>query len=513
LTIRDMRLRRMLPPYLAQERTVLVNPHNDMSSQVPLCVDLDGTLTFADLSVESVLAVARRRPWLLLLLPVWYLRGRHHLKSELAARSELAVSVLPYDERVIALVEEARSRGRATILVTGSNRKFAEQVRDHLGIFDEVLASDESSNLSGARKAEKLSSRFGAGQYEYVADHSVDLPVWSSAAAAVTANASRSVVRRVAALGKPHKDLPLMQQSLRSWARALRLHQWSKNLLLFIPLITGHALFVWSALSAAVLAFLCFGLCASAMYIINDLLDLDADRHHREKRHRPFASGQLSIGQGLLASATMLSLGLGLALVLPRGFQISLATYIAMTLLYSFRLKQFASLDVLTLAGLYTLRVIAGTFAAELALSFWLLAFSMFVFLCLALVKRVAELLELRSRQQNGGEVATTRGREYTTEDVPILQILGATSGYLSVLVLALYINSSDVSRLYATPEILWLIAPLMLLWVTRLWIVASRGRMNEDPILFATKDPETWVTAVVTIAILTAATLLSLPV
>jgi 4-hydroxybenzoate polyprenyltransferase/phosphoserine phosphatase len=479
---------------------------------LPLCVDLDGTLTYADLSIESLLRLVKSAPWLLPLILFWRLAGKARLKHELAKRADLDVSVLPYNERVIGLIRDARTEGRKTVLVTGSNQKFAQQVQTHLSIFDEVFASNERCNLTGKRKAAKLNEELGRGLYEYVSNGRVDLPIWGDAAAIVTVNAPSSVVRRCAAMGKPHRNLPVARHPLKAWSRAMRLHQWAKNALLFVPLITAHAFLQWEAVRGVILAFVAFGLCASATYIINDLLDLDADRHHQRKKKRPFASGALSAKEGILGSGALLIGGLGLAMLLPGRFQLALLAYIAVTLLYSFRLKRIASLDVLTLAGLYTLRVVAGAFAAEIPLSFWLLAFSMFVFLCLALVKRVAELIDLRSKQLLGSaQVGFARGREYSVEDIPILQNLGASSGYLAVLVLALYINSPEVSTLYTTPKILWLIAPLLLLWVTRLWVVTTRGYMDDDPILFAVKDPETWVTAAATALILTAATALRL--
>jgi 4-hydroxybenzoate polyprenyltransferase len=259
-------------------------------------------------------------------------------------------------------------------------------------------------------------------------------------------------------------------------------------------------------------AFLVFSLVASATYIVNDLFDLNSDRHHDSKRFRPFAAGTLSVKAGLALSATLLASGIGIALILPIGFQLSLLAYLVSTLLYSLRLKRVVSLDVIVLAGLYTLRVIAGAFAAEVPLSFWLLAFSMFIFLCLALVKRVAELIELQKKEALAEqEPGNVRGRDYKTADISILQILGTTSGYLAVLVVALYINSEEVTLLYRTPEILWLIAPLLLLWVTRLWVVTTRGLMDEDPILFAIKDSKTWVSALITAVILASATVVSL--
>jgi len=486
----------------------------DTPTKLPLCVDLDGTLTLSDVSIESLLSTLKRQPWLLIHVLFWRLQGKHRLKHELAARSDIDVTVLPYNPQVLDLVRTARDEGRRTILITGSNSKYAHRVGQHIGLFDEVYASDASCNLTGTRKAAKLNELLGEGLYEYVSNGAVDLPIWRSAASIVTVNAPRSVVNKCSAFGKPHRDLPVTRQPLKHWLKAMRLHQWAKNALLFVPLITAHAILEWQALSAVLVAFLSLGLCASATYMINDLLDLDSDRHHHKKKSRPFAAGALSVKAGVLGCAAMLACGLALALTLPIPFQLALLAYIVITLLYSFKLKRVASLDVLTLAGLYTLRVVAGAFAANVPLSFWLLAFSMFIFLCLALVKRVAELTELRTKQHLDPTLPTkARGREYSTEDIPILQVLGASSGYLAVLVLALYINSPEVFDLYKTPQILWLIAPLMLLWVTRLWVVTTRGYMDEDPILFAVKDPETWITAAITAGILTAATALNVTV
>ncbi|HEY9096022.1 MAG TPA: UbiA family prenyltransferase, partial [Hydrogenophaga sp.] len=279
-----------------------------------------------------------------------------------------------------------------------------------------------------------------------------------------------------------------------------------------IPVVTAHEVLNAHAMSGAVLAFLCFGVLASATYIINDMLDLEADRHHHKKRHRPFAAGTISLHTGVAAVVLLFATGWALAWNLSAGFQFAMAAYLVCTLLYSIRLKRFASLDVIVLAGLYTLRIIAGAFAADISLSFWLLAFSMFIFLSLAMVKRVAELVEMQKDERASGKVqGKLRGREYSTQDIVMLQAMGAASGYLAVLVLALYIHSPEVVDLYQTPQLLWLIAPLMLLWVTRLWMVTARGYMDEDPIFFAVKDPETWATGALVAGILTAATSLRL--
>lgn len=471
----------------------------------PLCVDLDDALLRSDLTLECLLGAVKRSPWLLPQMLLWRMAGTHRLAHELAARSDVDVSVLPYERSVLQAVSQARAEGRPTVLIAGSHRKYAERIAQHLGLFDEVYASDETVHLTRNNRSARLIELFGDAPFDYVTSAPVT-PSVHGAAGTVESSAAPFPVNPTSDDERSRARGPIA-----SWLKAMRIHQWAKNALLFVPLITAHAFFDVAALLNVVAAFFSFGLCASATYIVNDLLDLDADRHHRKKKWRPFASGALSVRSGLLGCAAMLATGAGIALALPDAFQLALLAYVVVTFLYSFLLKRVASLDVITLAGLYTLRVIAGAFAAGVALSFWLLAFSMFVFLCLAFVKRVAELLDLRSKQQLESVISgKARGREYSVEDIPILQTLGAASGYLAVLVLALYIHSQDVSTLYASPEVLWLIAPLMLLWVTRLWIVTTRGYMDEDPILFAVKDPETWITAAITATILVVATVWS---
>ena len=476
---------------------------------LPFCVDLDGTLIHTDLTFESLLSALKREPWLLLMLPIWLLKGKSHLKDQLARRAVLDISVLPYNQAVLALVREARNAGRQTVLVTGSHERLVEPIAEHLAIFDKVLATHAGFNLIGANKSRRLVELFGEGRFEYVANAQVDVSVWRSAAAAVTVNAPSQVVKRVAAMGKPHKDLPKANTGLRVWLRAIRIQQWVKNTLLFVPIITAHEVLNSEAVFAGLLAFVSFGTCASATYLINDLLDLDADRHHHKKKYRPFAAGTIDVQRGVTVIGVLMLTGIGLALLLPVGFQLSLAVYLVATLMYSLALKRVASLDVILLAGLYTLRIIAGAFATGIQLSFWLLAFSMFIFLSLALVKRVAELVEVRKQETAGSPSSgKLRGREYATDDINVLQSLGSSSGYLAVLVLALYINSEEVFALYRGPEFLWLIAPLLLLWVTRLWVITARGYMDEDPIFYAVKDPETWATVLIVLLIMLASTL-----
>ena len=280
------------------------------------------------------------------------------------------------------------------------------------------------------------------------------------------------------------------------WVGALRVHQWVKNLLVFLPLAAAHRAASPEAWFAAALAFAAFALVASSAYVVNDLADLAADRLHPRKRQRPFASGALPVAAGFVAAPVLVLAGAALGLLLPPLFQLALATYLALTLSYSFALKRIAVLDVVVLAALYTLRVIAGTFALGLDLSFWLLAFSMFVFLSLALVKRYAELHAARLEQRRA------IGRGYAIDDLPMLGAMGAASGYLAVLVLALYINSTASHALYARPTALWLLCPLLLYWMSRIWLITHRGEMHEDPVVFATRDRASWIVAALGLAV-----------
>ncbi|WP_372015821.1 UbiA family prenyltransferase [Pseudoxanthomonas sp. 10H] len=446
-----------------------------------LCVDLDGCLVRTDLLYESLLLLLRRNPAYLLLLPFWLLGGKAHLKAQIARRIELDPATLPYDPRVLEAVRASR---RTRVLCTAADARLAGQVAAHLGLFDEVVASDGTTNLGGREKARVLVERYGVGGFDYIGNHHVDLHVWRHANEAWIANAPDSLARRAAAVSRVGAHWPGERRSLLPWIKAIRLHQWLKNLLVFVPLLAAHRVLDPVAASQAVLAFLAFGLCASGAYLVNDLLDLHSDRQHPRKQRRPFASGRLPILHGLLA-APLLTLGGGLlAWLAAPAFVPVLLLYWLTTLGYSLWFKRIEMLDVTVLAGLYTLRIIGGAVAVGVPLSFWLLAFSMFIFLSLAILKRYTELAALVGEGR-----ARASGRGYAIEDLPLLQSLGGAAGYIAVLVLALYINSSDSVALYSRPQALWLLCPLLLYWVSRAWALAHRGRMHDDPVVFAATD------------------------
>lgn len=459
-----------------------------LADRTPLVVDLDGTLIHADLLIESGLQLLRSRPGLLGVLPLWLAGGKARLKQRLAAAVDVDVAGLPYDPRVLALIQSARDGGRRVVLATASDQRLARQVADRLGLFDDVLASDGRVNLGRSAKADALVSAYGVRGFDYVGNAAADLPVWAAARHALVVNAPQAVVHAARRVGKVQTVLPARRPGWAGWMRAIRLHQWLKNLLVFVPLLTSHRYADLSLVIQAGWAFLAFGLCASSVYLLNDLLDLPDDRRHASKRQRPLASGLIPAQQGMAASLALLLLAFGIAAAtLPAAFSVGLGTYYLLTLAYSLKLKRLMVVDVVVLALLYTLRIAVGGLGLGIALSSWLVAFSMFMFMSLALVKRHAELFTLQASPTGAGAVG---GRGYCVGDLPMIAALGAAAGYIAVLVLALYIDDDHTRGLYRHPQLIWLACPLLLTWVSRVWMLAHRGRMNEDPVVFAMRDP-----------------------
>lgn len=466
-----------------------------------LCVDLDGTLIRSDVLVESALALMRADAGMAIRLPFWLLRGKAYLKERIAAHADIDVRLLPYDERVLQLIEERRSAGHRIVLATATHRKFAQQIADHLGVFDEVIATEGQSNLSGARKRARLVDRFGERGFDYVGNSRDDLDVWASAGVGFVANAAPGVAEQASHAVRVEKVFESRNRGS-AYLRQVRLHQWAKNVLIFIPLILAHQTSNAALLWPTVLAFIAFGFTASSVYVLNDLLDLEADRHHVRKRHRPLAAGHIPITHGVLLAPLLLASALFISLWLPWLFLATLCSYYALTVAYSAYLKRREMLDVVTLAGLYTSRILAGAAVTGVPLSFWLLAFSLFFFLSLALVKRYSELVVMR-----GQGLLEAKGRGYQVADLSMLSSLGAASGYIAVLVMALYINSPEVRMLYAHPEVLWLSCPALLFWVGRIWILAHRGSVHDDPVVFALRDRWSQVLGIFLLVILVAAT------
>ncbi len=466
----------------------------------PLVVDMDGTLIKTDMLFESFLRVLKAKPWLVLAMPFWLLQGRQVLKQKLAACAEIDVSVLPFQSGVLSFLKAEKAGGRKVILATASTDVVAEKVASAAGVFDEVLASCGKVNLKGQSKAEALIERFGERGFDYIGNDSADIPVWKSSHTVHVVSASEAFANRSRSLGTEVGEwFQAPSASLITVLKALRVHQWVKNVLVFVPLLMAHRLGEPELLSKALLAFVAFCLCASSVYLLNDMIDIDDDRHHRSKKHRPIAAGDLSIAMALFIFPVLLCAGFAVAFfAVSAPFAYLLGLYYILTLAYSFALKRMLMVDVVVLAGLYTSRIAGGALAIDVELSFWLITFSVFIFLSLALVKRYAELLVLQ-----GSGSAEIKGRGYSVEDLPTLLSLGTASAYLSVLVMALYIDTQKVVELYGYPQMLWLLCPVVLFWVSRVWMLTHRGQMHDDPIVFAIKDPVSRYTAVCMVLIL----------
>jgi 4-hydroxybenzoate polyprenyltransferase len=448
----------------------------------PLCVDLDGTLVKSDTLADSLMVLARCHPTALLRAPFWAIKGKAHLKSQVGSLVTLDVAHLPYNRPLLDYLRDEHAAGRKLYLATGADGVLARSIATHLGIFDGVMASDGTVNLTANNKLLDLEQRFAGDGFDYIGNALPDLPLLQGARQAMLANPH---LRLNSALKS--RNIPVSRKFLdRSrfpLAKALRLHQWAKNLLVFLPFLLAHSFRAASALTALV-AFFCFSLTASATYIFNDLLDLEQDRAHLNKRNRAFAAGDLSVPAGVCISLLLAAVALIAAAYLPRTFLAYLLLYLVTTLTYSFALKRIVLVDVVILSSLYTIRMLAGAAATRTPISPWLAAFSVFLFLSLAMVKRFSELQNLHARGVN-----PTNGRGYLLSDTEQLRSFGTSSAYASIVIFALYINGHDVVALYHHASRMWLITPLLILWISRVWLLASRGELDEDPVVFALTD------------------------
>ena len=461
-----------------------IEPEAGPSAERPLCVDLDGTLVSTDTLHENLLAFLKHRFWQVWRLPFWLLRGKAQFKRRLAAAVSLDVAALPVLGDFVEFLRAEHARGRRLVLVTAADEQIARRIAEHFPFFAEVLTSDGEVNLRGAKKRARLVEKFGEKGFDYAGNGRVDLPVWRAAAGSIVVGASPAVERRAQRETQVLRVFGRQQGWFQNLRRTLRLHQWPKNILLVVPAITGHKLGDIEILERAGLGMAAFCLCASSVYVMNDLHDLEADRAHRTKCLRPFAAGQFPILGGLLLAPLLLALGFLGAVFLAPQFRFYLGMYCLSSTLYSWALKRVVLLDVFVLAGLYTLRILAGHGATGIGYSNWLLGFSLFTFLSLALLKRYVELH--RSRAMEDQSLA---GRGYQARDLQVVLTMGLASGYLAALVLALYISSREVVELYRKPMLLLFICPVLLYWMSRVWLLATRDQIDDDPVVFALKD------------------------
>jgi 4-hydroxybenzoate polyprenyltransferase len=467
----------------------------------PLVVDLDGTLLRTDLLHESLLRLLKQRPWALLMVPVWLLRGRVNLKRKLSELVHLNCAVLPIHEEFIEWLRSEKKRGRSLVLATASDQNLAARAVAHLELFDRVLGSRGSRNLKGHNKIEAIIQECGP-EFDYAGNSQSDQSVWRASRQAILVNAHRSVEALARRSANVTRVFPPAGGRLKAMIRSLRIYQWVKNLLIFVPAFTSHEGVHGPVIVKSMLGFLALSMCASGVYVANDLLDLEEDRQHSSKRDRPFASGECSILTGVLVGGLSMSAGLALGAWIGNGLLLVLLLYVFLASLYSLCLKKMLLLDVLTLAILYTVRVIVGHVLTGILFSAWLSSFMFFLFLSLAFSKRATELIKF---SQSGGDVVPGRG--YSRVDLPVIMTSGICSGFISSLVLALYINSDAVKGLYRRPELLWAIMPVLLYYIGRLWVMCGRGKLDDDPIIYSAKSPSTYYVAALILVVVIAAT------
>jgi 4-hydroxybenzoate polyprenyltransferase/phosphoserine phosphatase len=451
-------------------------------------VDLDGTLVRSDLLVESAFAHLGRNPLRAVGLLSAIRRGKAALKAAIAAKTDIDVSHLPYDEDVVSFVRQRRAAGSQVYLASASNERYVQALADHLGLFDGWFASNDNDNLSSGSMAGRLVEAFGEGGFDYVGNGRADLAVWAVARRRIAVRISPTVRSKLMDMDPDATVLEDATGGIHAWIRLLRVHQWAKNALVFVALVTAKR-FDLLALGEAIGAFLVFSLAASAMYILNDLVDLDADRKHPSKKRRPLAAGTVPITRAMVLIPALMIVGFSGALAIAPPLAAVLLVYLSLTTAYTFVLKRKMLVDVLVLALLYTIRVVGGAAAISVSMSEWLLSFSMLIFTALALIKRY---VELTARIDN--ELSESTNRNYRKSDLEIVAALAAAASFNAVTVFALYISSDAVRSLYRYPEALWLICFILMYWLGRALLMAHRRLMLDDPILFALRDWNSYI-------------------
>lgn len=456
----------------------------------PLCVDLDGSLIASDTLWEGLVALLMQKPLMIFQVIGWLLAGKAVLKKNVAEYTDRSGEDWPVRDEVVSYINQAKAQGRKVYLVTGAAQKTAEAISKHLGLFDGVYHSDEQINLTSTRKRDKLVQEFGDGGFDYIGNSADDIAVFNSARRGIVVAPDRAA--KTWLKQNQSEEIPTKPTGIKTVLKAIRVHQWLKNVLIAVPLFLNHTFLDFQSISAAIIAFFSFSFFASSVYIVNDLSDLKADRAHPKKCKRPLASGAISIPTAAVLWVALFSASVLLASLLPIEFLYVMVVYAIITTAYTFVLKRKLLVDVFTLASLYTIRIIAGAFATHSGLSFWLLAFSVFFFLSLALVKRYVELSE--GEKEDDSKLL---GRGYYGMDTSMLAQGGVSSAFTSAMVLALYINSPEFSEMYDNPWVLWPLVPLILYMLLRIWILAGRGLVHEDPVVFIMRDWRSQLTMV----------------
>lgn len=485
----------------AAERKALQDPGASSDAGVPLVVDLDGTLVRSDLLIEAAFSRLGARPTATFGMVAALLQGKAAFKHFVCSEADLDPATLPYDKEVLGLIERARAEGRSVYLASACHWQLVERVADHLGVFDDCLATDQTTNLAGAAKAQRLIDRFGEGKFDYIGNDAADLPVWARARRAITIRASRRVRAQLESSHPDALHLSHETPTWKKWARQFRVHQYAKNVLVFLPLLAAQ-ISDPILIATAALAAVSFSLFASATYVLNDLFDLREDRLHRTKKFRPLACGEIPLIHALAAVPLLCLGGLAIGLFISPAFTGVVLAYFALTLLYSMKLKRIMLIDVLTLATLYSIRILGGAVAVGISLSIWLLIFSLSLFLSLALLKR---FVELTARLDAG--LPNPSNRDYQKGDVNILAALAAAAGFNAVTILALYVSNATVYGPYSNPQMLWFACPILIYWIGRALILAQRRQMKDDPVVFALKDRQSQLSSIAMFALFVAAT------
>lgn len=471
---------------------------------VPLYVDLDGTLYPGDTLWDSIALAIQKSPVNMVRLPFVLLSGPLRAKSWLANQVIPDASLLPYRADLVAMCQQERSQGRRVVLATAAHRLVADAVADHLGCFDAVIAT-ETVNCKGSAKLAAICSDTADKTFLYAGDSEPDRAIWRESGGAITAG-------RAASWNPPKVSAEVLARfpdrhaRLKAVIRSLRPYQWVKNVLIFVPLLASHQLLDSRALTASVLVFVAFCLCASSVYLLNDLIDLENDRAHVRKKSRPLAAATLPVTWALAMIPLLLAAAIATAMFTTVGALAWLGVYYVLTLAYSTWLKRKLLVDVFTLAALYAIRCTAGHAATGVPYSPWLLGFMIFLFLSLAFAKRHSELFHVRAIGKRW-----TKGRGYCAGDLEVITMYGVAAGFMAALVMGLYVTSDAVTKLYRSPMLLWLVCPIVLYWIMRVWLVAHRGDLHDDPIVFALKDSRSQAIAIVAAVVLAAATYLDL--
>src|SRR3989338_5211421 len=469
------------------------------SRLLPLCVDLDGTLTPVDTFLEACVELLKQNPLKAALLPFWLMKGVAYAKQKVVESIEWDPKTVPLNEAFLEFLRKERASGRKIYLATAAPERVARDMASLAGFFEGVISTTFERNLIGRRKAEELVNRFGAGGFEYAGNSRADMPVWMAAGSALVVYPSPGVIRSL-----KREQITVINVFSRSGSQlkhlitAMRPYQLVKNLLIFVPLLSSHEFTDPALVGKFVLAYIAFSCLTSAVYLFNDLFDMPHDRAHAEKKFRPIAWGLVGIPLIVSAILILIAAGLLISSLFPPLFSLTLAVYLVFATLYSLVFKKIPVADTVLLAFLYTLRIIAGNTASGISFSFWLLMFSVFFFFGLAELKRYAELNLLSTGSglspEGGGGQLKIPGRGYTTSDIPMIQSLGTASAMVSILILGLYVDSQRVTLLYQRPYILWFECLLVLYWLSRMWFLAGRKKITGDPIIFTFKDRTSYI-------------------